>query len=674
MNNKTVNVDFVARAIEIDLDGKEHFIAAALAAEQAIKAKEGAELVAPEYDKAKNVLDNIVTYTDTAKAQADIATTKAAEAVVSADIATQKAAEAGAKAEESANSANASKVSAEEAQTAKTSVDATAKQLTDFIATKETLTAPAVDKSLTIEGAAADSKVVGDSLSKVKSKFDDIYIEKNLNYFDADNVTNDGYWDGNNGNLTSNASYSAMNSFVEIEPNVTYSIWRQNKTAWEALTYSPICFYDKDKRFIKGYTLSTTNVCVAPSNALFMRASANTHYLTKTVIVVGDAHPEKLVPFNTKAYFLNEKINVQSLDDVRRKVFPFNFVKSEKIGYLLSNGSFDNDSKFHCSYTDKIKCKQGDRFEYTGKGEFNAVSYLFYAQNDVIGSGQINGTDIVIIPQNVDGVVFASYAEKEEAISLELKALDNLDDKLNYLQKDVETLIRCSEHNPLYGKKWVACGDSYTAGDFNGYVDATGQTGMLSDAYDTTWKQYKTYPWWIAKRNNMELINEAVAGTTMSNGGTNNPFSLSRYKKIPPDADYITIMFGLNECDNIKYPIGTKTDNTNNTIWGAWNIVLEYFLTNVPYAKIGIIIPDGWLTQEIHDTLIEIARYWGVPYLDLKGDDKIPLMTDGRLNGIVLSDKAKKLRNDAFLLANHHPNLKAHQYRSTVVENFLKGL
>lgn len=115
MNNKTVNVDFVARAIEIDLNGKEHFIAAALAAEQAIKAKEGAELVAPEYDKAKNVLDNIVTYTDTAKAQADIATTKAAEAVVSADIATQKAAEAGAKAEESANSANASKVSAEEA-------------------------------------------------------------------------------------------------------------------------------------------------------------------------------------------------------------------------------------------------------------------------------------------------------------------------------------------------------------------------------------------------------------------------------------------------------------------------------------------------------------------------------------------------------------------------------
>ena len=40
MNNKTVNVDFVARAIEIELDGKEHFIAAALAAEQAIKAKE----------------------------------------------------------------------------------------------------------------------------------------------------------------------------------------------------------------------------------------------------------------------------------------------------------------------------------------------------------------------------------------------------------------------------------------------------------------------------------------------------------------------------------------------------------------------------------------------------------------------------------------------------------
>ena len=132
-------------------------------AEEAEQALNSIEAVAPAYAQTKEVLDNVVTYTNTAKAKAEEATSKAEEA-------TSKAVEAGAKALESANSANASKVSAEEAQTAKTSVDATAKQLTDFIATKETLTAPAVDKSLTIEGAAADSKVVGEALNLLQKE------------------------------------------------------------------------------------------------------------------------------------------------------------------------------------------------------------------------------------------------------------------------------------------------------------------------------------------------------------------------------------------------------------------------------------------------------------------------------------------------------------------------
>lgn len=35
--------------------------------------------------------------------------------------------------------------------------------------------------------------------------------------------------------------------------------------------------------------------------------------------------------------------------------------------------------------------------------------------------------------------------------------------------------------NVLYGKKYVACGDSFTAGDATGYTDAAGNTGTNSD-------------------------------------------------------------------------------------------------------------------------------------------------------------------------------------------------
>mgnify|MGYP003237890579 CR=1 FL=1 len=42
----------------------------------------------------------------------------------------------------------------------------------------------------------------------------------------------------------------------------------------------------------------------------------------------------------------------------------------------------------------------------------------------------------------------------------------------------------------------------------------------------------------------------------------------------------------------------------------------------------------------------------------------------------ILSTTAKQLRNDAFKLAlyNGHPGLRAHEYRSTIIENWMRGL
>ena len=146
--------------------------------------------------------------------------------------------------------------------------------------------------------------------------------------------------------------------------------------------------------------------------------------------------------------------------------------------------------------------------------------------------------------------------------------------------------------NVLYGKKYVACGDSFTAGDATGYTDAAGNTGTNSDFYDQKLKAWKTYPWWIAKRNDMTLVNEAVSGSVFTNiTGRLLPFSVERYKAVPKDADYITLMFGLNECEpdtaqgfDPTAIVGTKTDTTNATVWGAYNIVFEYLMKNIPYA------------------------------------------------------------------------------------------
>ena len=80
-------------------------------------------------------------------------------------------------------------------------------------------------------------------------------------------------------------------------------------------------------------------------------------------------------------------------------------------------------------------------------------------------------------------------------------------------------------------------------------------------------------------------------------------------------------------------------------------------------------------SSALREALIDIAEYWGIPYLDLRGDTRVPMLIGGRL-GTTVSTKARDLRNEAFQVSaeDSHPNPKAHLYRSTIIENFLRSL
>ncbi len=251
------------------------------------------------------------------------------------------------------------------------------------------------------------------------------------------------------------------------------------------------------------------------------------------------------------------------------------------------------------------------------------------------------------------------------------------------IERPIRVAHSYEKTNILHGKKYIACGDSFTAGDFTGYTDSNGLSGKNSpEIYDSVMGVYKTYPWWIATRNSMRLVNDGISGSVMAlskdylddpeNYAVNNrsPFSLNRYKNIPDDADYVTIWFGIN--DSGKTYLGSIDDTDNTTFYGAWNVVLEWIITNRPYAKIGIIITnDG--KAEYRNAEREIAKKWGIPYLDLMGDDKVPVLWS-REDG--MTSEVNSLRGNAFKVSstNGHPNVKAHEYMSTFIENFLRSL
>ena len=225
--------------------------------------------------------------------------------------------------------------------------------------------------------------------------------------------------------------------------------------------------------------------------------------------------------------------------------------------------------------------------------------------------------------------------------------------------------------NILFGKKWVACGDSFTAGGYN-----------ASDGFDQSVYIYqdgkyaglcKVYPYIIGLRNGMNIVNLASGGQTM--GQSSNSF-MSLYQSIPDDADYITIMLGINDkLQNI--PVGALEDSTNTTFCGCYNIAMEHILTNHPYAHVGIMASHG-TNAEIMTATRGIAERWGVPYLDY-GSPQVPLMN--RYTGRNVCAKAQQIREKNFCVisdgvtpTNSHPNTAAHEFESTFIEAWLRTL
>lgn len=246
---------------------------------------------------------------------------------------------------------------------------------------------------------------------------------------------------------------------------------------------------------------------------------------------------------------------------------------------------------------------------------------------------------------------------------------------LNYAdyskQELIEMITTLQQSNVLWGKKWVACGDSFTEGDFTDSPDSnlTFTDGLYKG-------ENKVYPFFIGRRNHMIIVNEAKCGSTMTNLNTRpDSFSIERYRQIPKDTDYITLCFGINDDERHQNsPIGTINDTTNTTFYGAWNIVLEYLITNHPYAKIGIIVTNGCAFPHT-EAIRRVARKWAIPYLDIAGDYQIPMMHRVEEKAEVCAT-AIALRMKQFIVcdSNKHPNVKAHEYESTFIENWLRSL
>lgn len=249
--------------------------------------------------------------------------------------------------------------------------------------------------------------------------------------------------------------------------------------------------------------------------------------------------------------------------------------------------------------------------------------------------------------------------------------------------------------NILRGKKWAVIGDSFTLGAGVG----TFEDGIYEG-------ENKSYPYIIGRRNEMDIQRLFEGGRTictprpkeaeldwsynasrnyLTYEGEDRPLAL--YKQIAEDVDYITLYIGINDThligigdDDESYGVNVTADKGTidsteiTSFYGAWNTVLNWLITNRPFAHIGIIVSNGLGRDEYRQAEIEIANKWGVPYIDLNGDERTPMMLRSTNPAICDAAKGARLNAQRISSTSQHPNSDAYEYESTFIEQFLRTL
>lgn len=228
---------------------------------------------------------------------------------------------------------------------------------------------------------------------------------------------------------------------------------------------------------------------------------------------------------------------------------------------------------------------------------------------------------------------------------------------------------------------WCAIGDSYTWGDpaNEKFTDRNGTEYAL------------TATRWLANEIEANLIQVGFGGAhlmpkivdgeidaSVSNYVTNDNWWYGM-KNITENTNIVTIQLGLNDNGGENYPIGTDSDDTVTTSWGAFKVLMDKINTTCPLAKVGIIVSDAWLDKKYAQFLYSVSAKYNLPILDLNttsigtiyGTD-----ADNSYNYNFASSDVKTNNNSIYRISNTngHPNTVSHKLRAQKLKVFLEYL
>ena len=116
-------------------------------------------------------------------------------------------------------------------------------------------------------------------------------------------------------------------------------------------------------------------------------------------------------------------------------------------------------------------------------------------------------------------------------------------------------------------------------------------------------------------------FNYGVSGSTVAKCGGLSCIS-ERYTQVSKSSNIISVLAGVNDCMN-EVPLGTIDDTTNETFYGALNILLDGLKANHPDAYIFYMTPYKYIYWESQDlesyvnAIKEVCELKDIPVLDM---------------------------------------------------------
>ena len=440
-------------------------------------------------------------------------------------------------------------------------------------------------------------------------------------------------------------SGSKITDYIPVIPGEKVLV--SGYSQWSAVVYA---LYDSNKNPVSVYPLTYSSTV---TNAQFVEVTIpdGAYYIRASSYSTANSNPPRI---RKSDKFIAKKA-VEILND-KALANDWESVTLENTTAAYLTRYCTTPSYSNAKLSDYEEVTPGETILVTGKCADGARLAAFYDANNVLlGSYPDMSIESPSITA-VDTPVTVPYSAKYVRISAVYSTTIGLKKRV-----PIKDLINNPKSNVLYGKKYIAIGDSFTHGDFNGLPDT-----HASDIWDAATNQYKTYPWQIANRNGMQLTNLAVNGSKLVDFAAN-----ARWTEIPADTDYCTIMYGLNDY-SASIPIGTETDTTADTFCGAWNMILDWLNNNRKDLKIGIIICSAYLGNSYRTASENMAKRYGVPFLNLYTDPKVPIFM-GK-SGVPSDIANVKYQYYKVTETNGHPNIKAHIFESTFIEDFMRGL